>query len=74
MEPLFDWDADGEQTLKALPYVISWFGRAEAVEKNEGTDYHVEKKKLSILFQFSRTMPLLFVPASSIKQRTILNK
>ena len=74
MGPLFDWDADGEQTLKALPYVISWFGRAEAVEKNEGTDYHVETKKLSALFQFSRSMPLLFVPASSIKQRMILKK
>ena len=74
MGPLFDWDADGEQTLKALPYVISWFGRAEAIEKNEGTDYHVETKKLSALFQFSRSMPLLFVPASSIKQRMILKK
>ena len=30
MEPLFEWDAeDGEQNLKALPYVISWFDRAK---------------------------------------------
>ena len=29
MEPLFEWDADGEQSLKALPYVVDWFGRAK---------------------------------------------
>ena len=28
MEPLFEWDAEGEQTLKALPYVIAWLHRA----------------------------------------------
>ena len=28
MEPLFEWDADGEQTLKALPFVIDWNERA----------------------------------------------
>ena len=45
MEPLFEWDADGEQTLNALPYVIDWFKRAkEAVADedmladNEGED------------------------------------
>lgn len=32
MEPLFEWEANDEQTLKALPYVINWFKRAaEAV-------------------------------------------
>ena len=31
MEPLYEWDAKGEQTLKALPYVIDWFKRAEEV-------------------------------------------
>lgn len=28
MEPLFVWDADGEQTLKSLPYAVAWFDRA----------------------------------------------
>ena len=28
MEPLFEWDVDREQTLKALPFVIDWFERA----------------------------------------------
>ena len=25
MKPLFEWDSDGEQTLKALPHVVDWF-------------------------------------------------
>ena len=39
MEPLFEWDADGdadgEQSLKALPHVIDWFGRAEEAVADE---------------------------------------
>ena len=62
MEPLFEWDAEGEQTLKALPFVIDWFERAEeavaGVEERE--DYHVEEKKLSAIFQFAKAMPLFF--------------
>ena len=38
MEPLFEWDAEGEQTLKALPYVISWFGKAEEAIAKGGED------------------------------------
>ena len=38
-EPLFEWDADeeadGEQTLKALPYVIDWFKRAKEAVADE---------------------------------------
>ena len=29
MEPFFEWDAEGEHTLKALPQVMNWFGRAK---------------------------------------------
>ena len=33
MEPFFEWDLEeeeeGEQTLKALPFVIDWFERAK---------------------------------------------
>ena len=61
MEPLFDWDADQEQTLKALPYAIEWFGRAgDAVaDIEEGENYHIENRKLSSIFQFTKAMPLL---------------
>ena len=81
MEPLFEWDADGEQSLKALPYVIDWFKRAkEAVadedmladnedEDDEDNDYDdcVDEQKLSAIFQFAKAMPLLVVPISCIK-------
>ena len=42
MEPLFECDADGEQTLKALPYVVDWFGRAKYAVADEDrlTDYY----------------------------------
>ena len=61
MEPLFEWDADQEQTLKALPYVIEWFGRAgDAVaDIEESENYHIENRKLSSSFQFTKAMPLL---------------
>ena len=40
MEPLFEWDADGEvgwgtMSLKALPYVVDWFGRAKEAVADE---------------------------------------
>ena len=66
--PLFEWDADGEQTLKALPYVFDWFRRAEeAVSGDDGGDYNIEERKLSAIFQFAKAMPLFFVPACQIK-------
>ena len=118
MEPLYDWDSEGEWTLKALPYVIDWFERAkevvdstattrvesrpdsdektvdsdeentwstqeyrpdsgeenvESVEEDAGKRYiftnlptitqkeRVEAKKLSSIYQFARSMPLIFV-------------
>ena len=68
MKPLFEWDADGEQTLKALPYVIDWFEKAkEAVSGDDGGDYNIEERQLSAIFQFAKAMPLLFVPISCIK-------
>ena len=68
MEPLFEWDADGEQTLKALPYIVDWFERAkDAVVDLRREGYRVEERKLSAIFQFTTSMPLLFVPTSQIK-------
>ena len=70
MQPLFEWDADGEQTLKALPHVVDWFERAgEAVAGDiDGEDRRVEQRQLSAIFQFAKAMPLLLVPASNIKE------
>ena len=70
MEPHFDWDADeDEQNLKALPYVIAWFDKARAaVADDDDESYNIEEKKLSAIFQFAKSMPLLFVPTSDIKK------
>ena len=65
---LFDWDAEDEQTLKALPFVVAWFERGiEAIaELNsiQRESYYIDKRELSAIYQFARTMPLLFVSAS----------
>ena len=76
MEPLFEWDAEGEQSLKALPYAIDWFGRAEEAIAGafDREAYHVEEKKLSAIFQFAKAMPLLLVPASNIKEESKMRK
>jgi len=71
MEPLYNWDVDGERTLKSLPYVIAWFERAmEAVSYIRSSEFiHIEYleskvikwRKLSAIYQFARAMPLQFV-------------
>ena len=77
MGPMFEWDAEDEQNLKALPYVISWFERAGeaiiAAEDGEG-GYNIEERKLDAIFQFARAMPLLFVPASPPNDKAASNK
>ena len=69
MEPLFDWEADeDEQNLKALPYAIDWFDRAEEAVADDDKNYNVKEKKLSAILQFTKAMPLLFVSASHVKK------
>ena len=70
MELLFEWGADeeGEHTLKALPYVVSWFDRAkEAVAEEDGESYSIGERKLSAIFQFAKAMPLLLEGISQMK-------
>ena len=71
MKPLFEWgvEEDGEQNLKALPYVVDWFERAKETVAGDGDreDYHVEERQLSAIFQFAKAMPLLLEPISHIK-------
>ena len=98
MEPLYNWDTEGEWTLKALPYIVAWFERAREFlaevgssevssdEEETITEYEdrraearrilvalaakreksVETKKLSALYQFARSMPLMFTPSSKV--------
>ena len=66
---MFDWDSEGERNLKALPYVISWFAKAEEAvsDDNAGDNYHMHARKLSAIYQFARAMPLLVIPVSHNK-------
>ena len=64
VESLFEWDVEGEQTLKALPYVIDWSERTKVAVADDGKEYGIEERKLSAIFQFAKAMPLLSVPAS----------
>ena len=72
MKPFFEWDSKGERSLKALPYVMSWFDRAEkAVADDNGYNYNIGAKILSTVFQFAQAMPLMFVPASQKGSKVI---
>ena len=66
-KPLFELDLEGEQTLKALPYIVDWFGRAKkAVAEDEENCYRLDERKLSAILQFSKAMPLLFEGIATI--------
>ena len=76
MEPFFEWGMkeEGERNLKALPYVMGWFERAEEAvadddesSNSEGGGYNVTEQKLSAIYDFSRAMPLLLEGISSMK-------
>jgi len=67
MEPYFDWNSDGEWTLKALPYVVDWFDRAREIVCLDDYDYQADEKKFSAIYQFARSMPLMIVPLSHTK-------
>ena len=54
MSQLFEFDKDDQWTLKALPYVVDWFRRAEYASFYE-LGKSVETKKLSAIFQFARS-------------------
>lgn len=62
MQPFFaDWILDDEQSLKALPYVIDWLNKAAKAWSMIGQHQNIKRKKLSAIYEFARTMPLLFV-------------
>jgi len=65
IEQFYQWDSDGERSLKALPHLISWYDRAkEAVADDEARGFavnmnQIEIRKLSAIYQFARDMPVL---------------
>ena len=63
-------EAVANEELKALPSLPSWFDRAGgAVANEEGREsYNLDQRRLDTIYQFACAMPLLFVPASHIKE------
>jgi hypothetical protein len=69
--PLFGWGSgEGEWSLKALPYVITWFDRArEVIASDDGFGrarvseigvIEVDRRQLSAIYDFAKAMPVLF--------------
>lgn len=58
MEPFLEWD------LKVLPFVIGWFDRARGYAQNDEGNI-IGAKNLDAIYQFARTVPLMFVPYNS---------
>jgi len=59
MDSFFGWDSKGDRSLKALPFVVNWFDRAEEVDKED--ECYLPEMKLDAIYQFAQAMPLLFV-------------
>ena len=54
MHPFFEWD------LTVLPLAVNWFDRAISLENV--VDTGIDKRKLSVIYQFIRAMPEVFEP------------
>ena len=68
-------EGEGERDLKALPYVIAWFGRVEeaVAEDDDRENYNVNQRK-HCLYQFAKTMPTLTVHVSHMAKGMIKNE
>jgi len=76
MKPFFEWDGEGEQNLKALPYVVAWLEDANAVADDDlavAENYSIPSKKLSAIFQFAVAMPLFFYGIVLAGKRSVVN-
>jgi len=70
MSPLFEWDKNSEWSLKALPYVVSWFDKAETNLYVDSRDKEIRRKKLYSIYQFALAMPLLLLQGANNKGET----
>ena len=72
IKPFFGWnmEGDGEQDLKALPYILDWFDRAVHILHwhDKAGKANIDRRKLDTIYQFANVMPLLFVPGLHIKE------
>ena len=56
-------EGGGDRDLKALPYIIAWFERAQGAvaDDEEEESYNIDKRKLSAMYRFAEAMPLCIV-------------
>lgn len=70
MEPLFKWaigeEGKVEYSLKSLPFVIDWLRKAEETNDTDQEDF--SGRRLSAIYQFALTMPLLFGGISKFEE------
>ena len=62
---------EGENTLKALPFLIDRFDEAREAVANDWDEAGfkiIERRKLSGIYQFALSMPMLFVPSIQTKE------
>ncbi len=58
LTPFFQWEAQLEQQLVTLFYVIDWFERAAAyLNRGDGAEEGISLRKLNALYQFIRRVP-----------------
>ena len=62
MQPFFEWE------FKVLPMVLDWLETASACQMPQGFEPHIERRKLSCIYQFVRGMPLLYVETFMLNQ------
>ena len=55
MQPFFEWE------FKCLPMVVGWLERASSIRMQRGFEPNIERRKLSCIYQFVRSMPDLYV-------------
>jgi len=55
MLPFFEWE------FKVLPLMIKWFERASSIGMPSNSQLNIGPRKLSSIYQFVRSMPLLYV-------------
>ena len=60
MEPFFEWE------FKVLPIMINWFTRAASC--TNAYEEKIEKMKLSILYDFIREFPMLYIEPMTRKE------
>jgi len=74
MEPLYAWDSKDDRTLKSLPYIVSWFGRASNAMEDDDDSVSVERRKLLQSTSLLRTCQFYLFLSQRRRQETKKNR